>query len=179
MFSRERKTAARPTAALDNQESNLRAARKSLINAPFAQWNGFILRVVFHFEMCSTARRRTLRRFPSVQSRNTPCERVPRTPQARQSDVRREMHEITTTMEINAPPRTVWRCWWISGRMRSGTLSCPASKDLRARAKRRVFIQPVGGKGMTFRPRVLRAVPDQELRWASHAPGYFRRSALL
>ena len=84
MFSRERKTAARPTAALDNQESNLRAARKSLINAPFARCNGFILRVVFHSEMCSTARRRTLRCFPSVQSRNTPCERVPRTPQARQ-----------------------------------------------------------------------------------------------
>ena len=39
----------------------------------------------------------------------------------------------------------------------------------------KVFIQPVGGKGMTFRPRVLRAVPDQELRWLGRVvfPGIF------
>jgi hypothetical protein len=39
----------------------------------------------------------------------------------------------------------------------------------------KVSIQSVGGKGMTFRPRVLRAVPDQELRWLGRVvlPGIF------
>jgi hypothetical protein len=38
-----------------------------------------------------------------------------------------------------------------------------------------VSIQPVGSKGMTFRPRVLRAVPDQKLRWLGRVvlPGIF------
>ena len=39
----------------------------------------------------------------------------------------------------------------------------------------KAFIQPVESRGMTFRPRVLRAVPDQELRWLGHLwlPGIF------
>ena len=39
----------------------------------------------------------------------------------------------------------------------------------------KISVQPVGGKGMTFRPRVLRAVPDQELRWLGRVvlPGIF------
>jgi hypothetical protein len=68
------------------------------------------------------------------------------------------------------------RCWWISRRIRSGTRSFAASKDRRGEGETlKVFIQPVGGKGMTFRPRVLRAVPDQELRWLGRVvlPGIF------
>ncbi len=39
----------------------------------------------------------------------------------------------------------------------------------------KVSIKPVGGKDTTFRPRVLRAVPDQELRWLGRVvfPGIF------
>jgi hypothetical protein len=86
------------------------------------------------------------------------------------------MHEITTTIEINAPPRSVWKVLvdfpahpqWnpfvrsIEGSPREGETL-------------KVFIQPVGGKGMTFRPRVLRALPDQELRWLGRVvlPGVF------
>ena len=39
-------------------------------------------------------------------------------------------------------------CWWISRRIRSGTLSFAASKIARAGATLKVFIQPVGGKGI-------------------------------
>ena len=86
------------------------------------------------------------------------------------------MHEITTTMEINAPPRSVWTVLvdfpshqhWnpfvrsIEGSPREGETL-------------KVFIQPVGGKGMTFRSRLLRAVLDQELRWLGRVvlPGIF------
>jgi len=85
------------------------------------------------------------------------------------------MHKITTTMEINAPPRSVWKVlvdfqahpqWHPFIRSIEGS---PRGEALR------VSIQPVGGKGMTFRPRVLRAVPDQELRWLGRVllPGIF------
>lgn len=86
------------------------------------------------------------------------------------------MHEIITTIEINAPPRSVWSVlvdfpthqYWnpfvrsIEGSPRDGETL-------------KVFIQPVGGKGMTFRPRVLRAMPEEELRWLGRVvlPGIF------
>ena len=86
------------------------------------------------------------------------------------------MHEITTTMEIDAPPRSVWKVLvdfqahkeWnpfvrsIEGSPREGETL-------------KVSIQPSGGRGMTFRPRVLRVVPDQELRWLGRVvlPGVF------
>jgi hypothetical protein len=86
------------------------------------------------------------------------------------------MHEITTTMEIDAPPRSVWKVLvdfqahqeWnpfvrsIEGSPREGETL-------------KVSIQPSGGRGMTFRPRVLRVVPDQELRWLGRVvlPGLF------
>ena len=86
------------------------------------------------------------------------------------------MHEIVTRTDINAPPREVWtvlvdfpehRHWnpfvrSIEGSPREGE-------------RLKVFVQPVGGKGMTFRPRVLRAVPEEELRWLGRVvlPGIF------
>jgi hypothetical protein len=86
------------------------------------------------------------------------------------------MHEITTTMEINAPPRSVWKVlvdfeahpqWNPFVRSIEGT---PREGETL-----KVFIQPAGAKGMTFRPRVLRVVPDQELRWLGRVvlPGIF------
>ena len=86
------------------------------------------------------------------------------------------MHEITTTMEINAPPRGVWKVLvdfqahpqW-NPFVRSIEGSPQEGETLKVR------IQPVGGRGMTFRPRVVRAVPDQELRWLGRVvlPGIF------
>ena len=37
--------------------------------------------------------------------------------------------------------------------------------SLKPGAKLNISLQPEGGKGMTFRPTVLVAVPNQELRW--------------
>jgi hypothetical protein len=38
-----------------------------------------------------------------------------------------------------------------------------------------VYLQPSGAKGMTFRPKVLKAEPNRELRWLGHflIPGLF------
>jgi hypothetical protein len=87
-----------------------------------------------------------------------------------------QMHEIITTIEIDGLPRAVWdvlvefeaHAQWnpfvrrIEGSPREGETL-------------RVSIQPVGGKIMTFRPRVIQAVPERELRWLGRVlcPGVF------
>lgn len=86
------------------------------------------------------------------------------------------MKELTTTIDIEASPQTIWQILtdfsafeqWnpfiqsISGRMVQGT-------------KLEVHIQPPGGQGITFKPTVLVAEPEQELAWLGHflIPGLF------
>ena len=50
-----------------------------------------------------------------------------------------------------------------------------ASGEIRIGARLEVHIQPSGASGMTFRPTVLRAEPERELRWLGHLliPGLF------
>ena len=86
------------------------------------------------------------------------------------------MKEARTEIEIGASPERVW-----------GVLSdFPAMStwnpflrsiegEPRARARIVVRIQPPGGKGMTFKPTVLRAEPNRELRWLGRLmmPGLF------
>ena len=47
--------------------------------------------------------------------------------------------------------------------------------EVRVGARLHVYIQPSGGKGMSFRPTVLVADPNRELRWLGHlwVPGLF------
>ncbi len=42
-------------------------------------------------------------------------------------------------------------------------------------ARLKVYLQPSGAKGMSFRPAVLKAEPNRELRWLGHllVPGLF------
>jgi hypothetical protein len=86
------------------------------------------------------------------------------------------MHEIRTEIEIAGTPERVWSILidfiayprWnpfirsITGVVRTGE-------------RLTVFIQPTGGKGMTFRPVVLVVLPHQELHWLGHflLPGIF------
>jgi hypothetical protein len=86
------------------------------------------------------------------------------------------MLEISTSIEIQSPPSRVWAVLidfpaheqW-NPFVRSIEGSPQEGQTLK------VFIQPVGGKGMTFRPTVLRATPYQELRWLGRilVPGIF------
>ena len=86
------------------------------------------------------------------------------------------MKEIHTEIEINASAEKVWRVltdfaaypeWnpfvqFVEGEVRVGT-------------RLQVYIQPSGGNGMLFRPTVLVADPNRELRWLGHLwfPGLF------
>ena len=86
------------------------------------------------------------------------------------------MKEIHTEIEINAPAEKVWRVltdfaaypeWNPFVRRVDGEVSVGA--------RLHVTIQPSGGKGMSFRPTVLVADPNRELRWLGHLwlPGLF------
>jgi len=86
------------------------------------------------------------------------------------------MKEIHTEIEINAPAEKVWKVltdfaaypeWNPFVRRGEG--------EVRVGARLHVYIQPSGGKGMSFRPTVLVADPNRELRWLGHlwVPGLF------
>lgn len=86
------------------------------------------------------------------------------------------MEVIHTEIDIETPPETVWRAltdfttypeWNPFIRRVEG--------ELRPGARLQVRIEPPGGKGMTFRPALLRVEPNRELRWLGRlfVPGLF------
>jgi hypothetical protein len=86
------------------------------------------------------------------------------------------MKEIHTEIEIHAPTKRVWRVltdfaaypeWNPFVRRGEG--------EVKVGSHLNVFIQPTGGKWMSFRPKVLVADPDRELRWLGRlwVPGLF------
>lgn len=84
--------------------------------------------------------------------------------------------ELRTEIEIAAPAERVWEVltdfaaypqWnpfirWATGEARPG-------------GRLKVHLRPSGARGMTFRPRVLRTAPNEELRWLGRLglPGLF------
>jgi hypothetical protein len=94
--------------------------------------------------------------------------------------VSRSLHlparEIRREIEIDASPATVWRVltdtaaypeWNPFIRQLDGELRTGATLDVR--------IAPPGARGMRFKPTVLAAVTERELRWLGRvlAPGIF------
>jgi hypothetical protein len=86
------------------------------------------------------------------------------------------MKVIHTEIEINASAEKVWRVltdfvaypeWNPFIRRLEGEVSVGA--------RLQVYIQPSGGKGMSFRPTVMVAERNKELRWLGHLwfPGFF------
>lgn len=86
------------------------------------------------------------------------------------------MKELRTEISITAPPNRIWH-------LLTDFASYPmwnpfirrAIGEPREGAQLEIYLQPSGAKGMTFRPRVLKAEPDRELRWLGHflIPGLF------
>jgi len=86
------------------------------------------------------------------------------------------MRELRTEVEIDAPPAAVWAVladfprhseWNPFIRSITGELEVGAPLAVR--------IQPPGGKAMTFKPKLLRVAPNEELRWLGRVllPGIF------
>lgn len=86
------------------------------------------------------------------------------------------MTHLLTSISITAPPNRVWH-------LLTDFASYPQWNPFIRRAigeptegaQLEVYLQPSGARGMTFRPRVLKAEPDRELRWLGHflIPGLF------
>ncbi|HMQ05408.1 MAG TPA: SRPBCC domain-containing protein [Pyrinomonadaceae bacterium] len=74
--------------------------------------------------------------------------------------------QLETEIEINAPAERVWK---VLTDFHAHPIWNPFIKELRGKPvegeKLRVFIQPPGGKGMVFKPTVLKAEENRELRW--------------
>jgi hypothetical protein len=86
------------------------------------------------------------------------------------------MKEIHTEIEIDAPAERVWQVLTdFASYTRWNPFVRRVEGDVRAGARLHVSIQPPGGKEMSFRPKVLVADPDRELRWLGHlwVPGLF------
>ena len=86
------------------------------------------------------------------------------------------MHEIRTEIEIRATPARIWS---ILADFPSHPQWNPFVKRIEGEpqpgTKLTISVQPQGGKGMTFRPTVLTAIPNLELRWLGRllVPGIF------
>jgi hypothetical protein len=83
---------------------------------------------------------------------------------------------LQTRIEIQASPERVWQ-------ILTDFPSFPewnpfirkATGEAREGATLEVYIEPPGARGMTFRPKVLKAEPGRELRWIGrlYMPGLF------
>ena len=86
------------------------------------------------------------------------------------------MKELRSEIEIQASAEQVWQ-------LLTDFASFPqwnpfirrASGDIKVGKQLEVNIQPSGTRGMNFRPTLLKAEPNQELRWLGHLlmPGLF------
>jgi hypothetical protein len=89
------------------------------------------------------------------------------------------MREISTEIEIHAPAERVWALLTDFGAFPRWNPFIRKIRTVRGEveegARLEVFIQPAGGKGMTFRPVLLRVQPPRMLRWRGQLaiPGFF------
>jgi hypothetical protein len=86
------------------------------------------------------------------------------------------MHRLDTSIEINAPAERVWTLLMdfpAYGRWNPFVRSIEGNPAVGQSLK--VFIQPPGGNGMRFQPRVLANQPKREFRWKGKVlvPGLF------
>lgn len=86
------------------------------------------------------------------------------------------MKELRTEIEIQASDEQVWQLLTdFASFPEWNPLIRRANGEARAGAQLEVHIQPPGARGMTFRPAVLKAEPNRELRWLGRLilPGLF------
>jgi hypothetical protein len=86
------------------------------------------------------------------------------------------MHEIETQIDIAASAEQVWSILTDLAAYPSWNPFIRAiTGSIETGQRLTVSIQPTGGKAMAFRPTVLLAAPNSELRWLGHLliPGIF------
>lgn len=86
------------------------------------------------------------------------------------------MKELYTEIEINASPEQAWRVLTdFAAYPRWNPFIRRAKGEVEPGARLEVSMQPPGGRVMRFKPTVITAEPNRELRWLGHflIPGLF------
>jgi hypothetical protein len=86
------------------------------------------------------------------------------------------VREVETSVRIDATPERVWEVLVdFPSYPEWNPFVTSVTGDPAVGTKLRVTLRPPGGRGMTFRPKVLVAEPGHELRWIGHLliPGLF------
>ena len=86
------------------------------------------------------------------------------------------VRELQREIEIDAPPERVWSVVTdFAAYPEWNPFIRSIAGEAREGARLQVRLQPPGGRGMTFKPRVLVVEPDRELRWLGRLllPGIF------
>jgi len=86
------------------------------------------------------------------------------------------MKELRTEIEIQSTAERVWQLLTdFASFPQWNPLIRRASGDIKVGGRLEVYIQPSGAGGMIFRPTVLKAEPNRELRWLGRLviPGLF------
>ena len=86
------------------------------------------------------------------------------------------MKELRSEIEIHTPAERVWRLLTdFAGFPQWNPFIRRARGNVLAGEQLDVYLQPSGARGMSFRPTVLKAEPNRELRWIGHLliPGLF------
>jgi hypothetical protein len=84
--------------------------------------------------------------------------------------------EISVTTVIRGTPLDVWSVLTDFAKYPEwNPFIREASGDIEVGSRLRVRIHPPGGNPMAFRPKLVRVVPERELRWLGHlvVPGVF------
>jgi len=84
--------------------------------------------------------------------------------------------ELRTEILIGAPPERVWEVLTdFEGMSEWNPFITEISGELKKGEKIRVHLKPPEGRGMTFKPRLVKVEHGRELRWLGHlgVPGLF------
>ncbi|HTS97738.1 MAG TPA: SRPBCC domain-containing protein [Streptosporangiaceae bacterium] len=83
------------------------------------------------------------------------------------------MKTASATIQIDAPPMTVWSILTDLGRYGEWNPLFPAASGQVAPGNRITLksVRPGNGRAMTVRPRIVAAEPGAELSWCSSLPG--------
>jgi hypothetical protein len=86
------------------------------------------------------------------------------------------MRELDTSIEIDAPPERVWSVLTDFDSFPDWNPFIRSARgEVEPGAKLEIWLEPPGGRAMTFKPTVLVAEPGRELRWLGRLllPGLF------
>jgi hypothetical protein len=79
------------------------------------------------------------------------------------------MKELRTEIKIQASAEQVWQILTdFASFPQWNPFIRQAKGEAKAETRLEIYIQPSGTKGMTFKPLVLNAEPNRELRWLGH-----------